>query len=544
MTITLTALIAAGALGTPALPAAAPRPVSERYAEGTPTPRNMTPEEASIVAAHPIQAPSLRQTAPPTGVVRAPAEYEPMEAIIIAWEGNSGWRSILGQMTAQITTVGDADVWVYVDSSSEQSSVTSTLTSAGADMSRVFFRVKVTDTIWCRDYGPQYIYQDGVRAACDHTYNRPRPNDNSMPADYASARGHLYYESPLVHGGGNYQLAQGVGFATELIGDENRSLTDSQIEDIWLDYWGVDTTITDALPSFIDSTQHIDMWMQMAAPDHVVISDWPTQSGTSQDIVCDTWATELAARGFTVTRIPAFSVSGTHYTYTNVVVCNDLVLVPTYTNSSVSSSNATAIATWESVFPAKAIVPINCQSIVTYAGVMHCITKHIPANSGGTNPVAALQAPAGAQTFDPGELVSMQWISDDDVATDSVDVLLSTNGGASFAPVATDLPDTGTYYWSVPDVGTSNAVLRLVVRDGEGNTGYDDTDAPITITGTPPCAADMNGDGSATADDIALFVTFFTDAQPTNADIDADGDEDADDIAAFVNSFVAGCAAL
>ncbi|MEZ6317780.1 MAG: agmatine deiminase family protein, partial [Phycisphaerales bacterium] len=322
--------IPAIALGAALVHAAVP------YPEGSPVPRSLTPEEAAQVAEHPIVAPRTRSTAPPTGPVRAPAEYEPMESIIIAWEGTTEWRDLLRIMGVGITTVGDADLWVYTDTQSEADSAYAQLVTSGADGARVHTIVLRTDTIWIRDYGPQYIYEGGVRAAVDHTYNRPRPYDNAVPADYAARRGHLYYDAPLVHGGGNFQLAaDATGYATELIANENPSLTEPEIVDTWQSYWGIDTTITDALPASVDSTQHIDMWMQMATPDKVVISDWPAQAGTAQDNVCDDWATELAARGFDVTRVPAQTVSGTHYTYTNVLICNDLVLVPAYTNPTI-----------------------------------------------------------------------------------------------------------------------------------------------------------------------------------------------------------------
>ncbi len=535
--MTTTALIALAAASATAL--AAPT-----HPEGTPTPRSLTAEERAYVAQHPIVPPALRATAPPPGAVRAVAEYEPMEAIILTHEGSGGWKTILDQMAAAITTTGDADVWVYCDSATEQNTVNTRLTNAGADMSRVFLPIKVTDTIWCRDYGPQYVYEHGVRAAVDHTYNRPRPNDNTLPADYANRRGHLYYDAPLVHGGGNYHLvADSTGYSTELIDNENPGLNEPDIVDVWADYWGVLTTITDALPASVDSTQHIDMWMQMCADDHVVISDWPAQPGTAQDVVCDTWATELANRGFTVTRVPARTVSGTHYTYTNVVICNDLVLVPTYTNGTIVSAgyNATALATWAAVFPNKTIVDINCQSIVTAAGVMHCICKHIPVNSGGENPVAHLRAPNGGETYLPGDTIDITWISDDDhpFGTDTVaDIELSINNGATWTTIATDTPDDGLFSATAPDVYAQQAIVRVTVRDTDGNTGSDTSDTAFTIAG---CFADCDGNDALNVDDVDCFVAGFLGSDLAAADCDGNGALNVDDIDCFVASFLAGC---
>ncbi|MCA9297905.1 MAG: agmatine deiminase family protein, partial [Phycisphaerales bacterium] len=180
-------------------------------------PRHMTEAELAWVAEHPITPPQTA-TAPPTGPVVCPGEYEPMDGIMIAWTGPSSWLAILRQMGAFITTDGDANLYVVVPSASARTSAESSLQAGGADMSRVQFMIKSLNTIWCRDYGPRYIYQGDCRAIVDHTYNRPRPADNGVPAAFSDFKSHAYYELPLVHGGGNYHLSStGASFSTRLI---------------------------------------------------------------------------------------------------------------------------------------------------------------------------------------------------------------------------------------------------------------------------------------------------------------------------------------
>ncbi len=530
------------------------------YPEGSAIPRNLTPAEAALVAEAPITVPATsRATAPPAGPVEAIAEYEPMEAIILAWEGPTSWKNILRDMAVAITTQGDADVWIYCDTSGEASSVRSTLISAGADNARVFTPIKTTDTIWIRDYGPQYIREGGVRAAVDHTYNRPRPSDNSTPSDYANERGHLYYDMPLVHGGGNYHndLA-GNGHATVLIEDENPSLTGQEIIDIWQAYWGLVTTLEDALPQSVDSTQHIDMWMQMCADDKVVISDWPAQSGTIQDQVCDAAAADFASRGFQVTRVPARSVFGTHYTYTNVVICNDIVLVPTYTNSTIVGAgyNQQALSAWANVFPDKTIVDINCQAIVTSAGVMHCISKHVPENLGGATPTAYLRTTNDGTAFNPGDSVELAWISDDDVAVTAVDLELSTDNGQTWSAISTGGARNGSFQWTVPDVFASEALVRVAASDADSNVGFDTSDVPFAINGTPACVADVtttgtsNGlpDGTVDLSDFSFYLTLWSAGSPI-ADVTTTGTSngipdnsvDLSDFSFYLTLWSAGC---
>lgn len=456
----------------------------QQYPEGVDIPRSLTPAEAAWLANHPMGGTDA-VTPPPTGPVHCPAEYEPVEGLCIAWEGSTAQLQVLQQIAVQVTTVGQAKMFVYCDSSTEAASVVTTLTNAGCNMTRVQTLVATTDTIWMRDYGPRYVFEGDCRAIVDHIYNRPRPNDDVMPQHFAGVKGHRLYGIPLVHGGGNFHLdALGAGEATVLIANENPTLTQAQIRQHWLNYQNLDVTLRNAFPTSVDSTQHIDMWMQICGDRRAVISDWPNNPGSTQDVICDSTTTALQAAGWTISRVPARLVSGVHYTYTNVVLCNDLVLIPSYTNSTVSPSNATALAAWQAAMPGKTVVAINCQGLVTSAGVMHCIVMHVPQPRGGAIPTANLKSPTNP-TLQPGATATIEWLADDDVGVTGVDLWLSVNGGASFVyPIAQNVPHTGFFSWTVPNLYAPSAKIRVVARDALGNTGSDDSDVPFAIAGT------------------------------------------------------------
>ena len=108
----------------------------------------------------------------------------------------------------------------------------------------------------------------------------------------------------------------------------------------------LDTSFFDPYPRSVDSTQHIDMWLQVIADDAVVISDWPFDQRSTQDLRCEAATSEMAARGYSVHRVPARSL-GAHYTYTNVVMVNDLVIIPSYAHPDVVAHNDEALAAWE-----------------------------------------------------------------------------------------------------------------------------------------------------------------------------------------------------
>jgi agmatine/peptidylarginine deiminase len=336
---------------------------------GPPLPRYALPGE---LLAPPLELPDAVLT-PPAGTVDCPPEYAPNEGLLIRW---GDFNSVLTAMTVPITT-GDPDgiVYILVSGASQQSSATATLTNAGADMSQVEFITVATNSVWIRDYGPRFISEDGHRAVIDHTYNRPRPLDNQIPDFIAALWGEPSYDIGLTHGGGNFHLfGDDEAFMTELIVNENPSLTPAEIEQRYLDYQGLDLTITDPLPSWFDSTQHIDMWMLPVSDREVIIGQY--DPGSAAYTVTETWVTELLSRGYTVHRTPGWSSSGTHYTYTNAVVFNDIVFVPEF--SGYPTENAQAVAVFQAAFPGKTIVPVDCTSIITLAGAIHCIVMHVP----------------------------------------------------------------------------------------------------------------------------------------------------------------------
>ena len=494
------------------------------FPEGAGIPEFLTTNERIWLKTHPLTAAPDRD-GPPSGPVHCVAEYEPMEGILISWESFTG---ILKQIARNVTTVADSTVYVVVDSTGEQSSVSSTLSGYGVDMSRVKFVVRQTDTVWIRDYGPRYIYEGDCRAIVDHTYNRPRPNDDAFNAYFATYQHHAIYSLPLVHGGGNYHLnALDEGNATRLICNENPGLSDQQIIDLWHDYQNVNTTLWTPFPQSVDSTQHIDMWMQIVGDRTIMISDWPYDAGSTQDNICDDAAADFAARGWTVYRLPARLSGWTHYTYTNMILCNNLALIPSYTNF--PDHNAEALATYQLALPGHTVVQINCDAIIGYAGALHCICMHVPAPRGGENPTAYLKNYRGGETLDPGQTVAIRWISDDNRAVTSVDLLLSTDGGDTFdTTIVAGTADDGSYSWTVPDVYTTHARLRVVVHDADGNTGFDQSDSDLTINGTPPCPEDLDGDGSVNLADLSIMLAAYgscagdANFEPA-ADLDADG---------------------
>lgn len=537
------------------------------FPEGADVPRSLTEAEAQYLKLHPREVNPFTDRiggARPPGPISCPGEYAPAQGILMAWDGTTAQNNILATMCRHITTTGNADAYVVVDTASEQTTVTTTLANAGANMARVKFFVRTTDSIWIRDYGPRFIYvgtrntpgQGAVRGIVDHEYNRPRPNDDAFPtwfgpSGFASKKFGVY-SLGMVHGGGNYHLdSVGRSFATQLIGNENPSLSQADIVNTWHDFQNVNTTIMPAFPTSVDSTQHIDMWMQIISDNRVIISDWPSNSGSTQDVICDNAATQLASMGYTVFRMPARSIGGVHFTYANMVLCNDLVLLPTYSNSTMTSAghNAQALAAAQQAFdfdgdgtPDKTIVQVTCDALASSAGVMHCIMMHVPAHTGapgvnGQAPTAHVSTLNTSSILSPGQAFPLTWLTDDDKNIGTIDIHFSANGGVSFPlTVASNIADSGTLNWIVPNHPGAKARIRVTVRDLDGNSSSDINDADFTISGTP-CPADMNLDGFVDDADFVAFAGAYDDYATLLGDFNDDGFTDDSDFVLFAGAY-------
>jgi agmatine/peptidylarginine deiminase len=316
--------------------------------------------------------------APPIGPVATPAETARNSGLLIRW---GSLNSVLTEMAVAITT-GEPDVTLHVvvSGSSQQSSAASTLAGAGADLSRVDFIVAPSNSVWMRDYGPRFIDDGGRRAGVDHVYNRPRPLDDAIPQPVLARFGEALYDMPIVHGGGNFHLFEdGTAYMTTLVVAENPGLSATQIQGLYASYQGLDLTLVDPLPASFDSTQHIDMWMLPADGNRVLVNRYPATGGiyATPYAVTESAAALLAQRGKQVLRLDGFSANGTHYTYANAVVLDRLVLGCRF--NGYEAQNQAARAVFEQAFPTRQFVPIDCSSIITLSGALHCIVMHVPA---------------------------------------------------------------------------------------------------------------------------------------------------------------------
>ena len=479
--LTLSTLAISGLSFGPAVAAAELRladPIVLEALRATDTPglpRNLTPGERPHLQLRDLR--DVPRVPPLADDLYTAAEYERNESILMRW-GN--FNSVLTEMIVPITT-GDslARVLLVVASNAQQNSAASTLNSAGANLDRVDFLIAPSDSIWIRDYGPRFTSADNERVIIDHEYNRPRPQDNQIPAAVANDLDEELFTMPVNHGGGNFHLfASGEAYMTNLIVDENPGLTDEDVIDLYAQYQGVDLTLLPALPAQFDSTQHLDMWFLPVDDQTVIIGDYATPPpGVNPSPLTDTVidVTEFTAdlmveRGYTVLRTPGWRAQGfgtAHHTYTNAVIVNDLVLICSF--DGFPNQDAEAATVFEQAFPGKTVVAVDCSAIIDQAGALHCIVKHKPSAAVRLSleqpTVSACLPDEGSEELTVG--VDLQGINGF-----SGPVTLATSGEPSgvasqFDPALPEAPGDATWILTI-DPGATGGVSSINLSASDG----------------------------------------------------------------------------
>ena len=335
---------------------------------------------------------------PPEGPVRAAAEWEEVEYLVVRW--TNAYQNIL----RQIVEVGVQECKVLITTQNE-SSVTNYLTNQGVDLTNVEFLNTGSNSIWIRDYGGNTIYSDdvGERALTDWIYNRPRPLDDIMPTQHATMVGMPIYvtdtgTNDLVNTGGNY-MSDGLGnaFASNLILEENEpgnpynvsAKTEEEIDAIMNAYMGIENYIKmETLP--YDEIHHIDMHMKLLDEETILVSKYPEgvadgpQIEENIDYVLSNFQSPFGTP-YEIKWIDAppsssgsYPDTGGYYrTYSNAVFVNKSIIVPTYR----PEVDEPALDYLRELLPGYNVVGIDVDNsnepLIASLGAIHCITHTI-----------------------------------------------------------------------------------------------------------------------------------------------------------------------
>lgn len=300
-----------------------------------------------VLASNAINYPSLSVPVSLT-VVENPYPVNPR--FVAEWEPAQGAlvRYPLGLPYSLLVALSNNGLLYVVVSSSSQSACNSSLSSNGVNMANVRYINATTDTYWIRDYGPWTIFNgDNEMQIVDFDYNRPRPNDDIIPVTVANYLGIDYYHMDLTATGGNVMCdGHEAAMSTQLILEENSSLTQAQIDALAENYLGVTDYqfYVDPNNTYID---HIDCWGKLLDVDKVLIRSVPTSHAQYDEIeaVVDDWESRTSGYG---TPYQIFRVyTPNNEPYTNSYIMNKRIFVPLMG----TANDAAAIAAYQAAMP-------------------------------------------------------------------------------------------------------------------------------------------------------------------------------------------------
>lgn len=266
---------------------------------------------------------------PPVAPIRNVGEFEPCTGALIRYPLGISY-ALIKEMAEDVT------VHVIVSNANYTTALTNFLAQS-VDTARVEFVVEPNNSIWTRDYGPWFVFDgNGDPVILDHYYNRPaRPDDNAIPIALGARWGIPVVTHDLWHTGGNYMTeGHGLSCSTQLVWSENAPMTEAEIAQFFVDYYGVDAyhVLSDIAETGI---RHIDTWAKLL-DEETVLMKGVSPSHVDYDrieanVAIVAGLTNEYGRLFDVVRVFCPPIpSGNVAAYTNSLILNNRVLVPTF----------------------------------------------------------------------------------------------------------------------------------------------------------------------------------------------------------------------
>jgi agmatine deiminase len=338
-----------------------------------------------------------------------PHEESPHEGTWLQWPHNFTYGSGAEDVEAswvdmtKALAVGER-VHIIAYDVDQVAHITNVLENDDVDMAQVDFQVCQNDDFWVRDNGPIFVQNaSGEWLILDWGFNgwggdTPYALDDAVPSIIAESISIASIDlSAMVLEGGAIEVdGQGTLMATRssITGDDrNPGLTEAEIENYLSQYLGVQQIIwLDGQSGGSEdiTDQHIDGFVKFVGNHTLVtmndadLAYWYV-SATDRNIIDQ--ASNLEGVPYTRVELPLTQYPvqttwgqsvGFRSSYVNFYVGNDVVLVPEYDDP----QDEVALEIIQDLYPNRTVLGINCQNMVLWGGMVHCVTQQQPLGSG------------------------------------------------------------------------------------------------------------------------------------------------------------------
>lgn len=335
---------------------------------------------------------------------RLPAEWEPQDAILLAWpHKNTGWKAQLEDLEqlyeALVSVICDYADLIIALPEEDIASVRERLLAMDVPLEYVYFYAVPSNDTWARDFGPITVQTESGMKLLDFTFNgwgkkHPYDLDNSITKTLVSlgAFPEAEYQAVdfVLEGGSIESDGNGTLLTTSsclLNKNRNEHLSKDQIEEVLKNQFGVRKInwLNSGYLKGDDTDGHVDVLARLC-PNNTIIYTACDDENDEHYLALKQMESELKvmtnADGAPYRLLP-LPWPGVHLsdndermpaTYANFLIVNEAVLVPIYD----ALSDEDALDVISQAFPGYEIFGIPCLSLIERGGSLHCITMQLP----------------------------------------------------------------------------------------------------------------------------------------------------------------------
>jgi agmatine deiminase len=331
-----------------------------------------------------------------------PAEWEPHEAVWLAWPDNPDTFPHLDDVERSYISFiaalnGSERVDLLVRDASIRAMVRNRLKKEGLDVSHITFRIADYTDVWIRDYGPSFVTNPATLQASivQWRFNawggkyEDHLKDGAIPGYIRKWLQMPAFEPGIVLEGGSVDV-NGLGTIMTtrsclLNRNRNPEHTPDEIEEYLREYLGGTHVIwLDEGIAGDDTDGHIDDIARFTGPRAIVCAWEDDKSDENYDALRNNFeilkqARDQDHRKLRVVKLPMPSeISGTcgRYpaSYSNFYIGNTVVVVPVFGDP----RDKDALKILQKEFPDRKVVGIDATALVEGHGAFHCVTQQQP----------------------------------------------------------------------------------------------------------------------------------------------------------------------
>ncbi|MBT3818064.1 MAG: T9SS type A sorting domain-containing protein [Lentimicrobiaceae bacterium] len=332
--------------------------------------------------------------------ITIPCEFETSEKLLLTWPYNSTFDTTTAKIAGVANEYADIDIIYNPDSTMfDTTQIRSFLQIMSCDSSNISFVPAYTNTNLLRQYSPITGY--GVFTDTLERYlgnpgfdNYSRPVDDSLTQQLANYWSYNYTDYSINF---EYSNIQYDGLRYLFVGDrilsENDTLSENDIRFALNSYFNSGEVLFLPNPeqSGGGSLNGLENYMKLIDFETILLSsipdslpDYTTIEGIYDELSS---VVNYYGRPFNIVRIPsapqsngrfAIDQSGANLSYTNSIIINDLVIIPSY---GVPYFDSLALEIYGETMPGYKIEMIDASLLAQYHSGLHTITNIIPQRS-------------------------------------------------------------------------------------------------------------------------------------------------------------------